>query len=132
MKPLLFRIILTWLLFLPVPIINGTLREKWYKNKIGERAAHQLGVAVLCPIYLLYAYVSLHDKISLLATGELWGIGAIWLLLTLCFEFGIGIAGGRTWEYMLADYKIWKGRIWPIVPAVVLVSPLVVKWIAEL
>jgi hypothetical protein len=123
------RIILTWLLFLPIPIINGLLREKWYKKAVGETAAHQIGTVVVSGFFLLYAYISLASVMNSFTNFQLWLIGFVWLVLTLVFEFGLGLANGRSWEYMLADYKIWRGRIWVIVLMVVLVSPFFVKWL---
>jgi hypothetical protein len=127
---IVIRVLLTWLLFLPVPIANGALRELWYKALMGERAAHQIGVPILCFVFLGYAYVSLRGEVAALSTPQLWSIGILWLTLTLAFEFGMGLAAGRSWSYMLADYRIWEGRIWPVVPLVVLVSPLIVRKLA--
>jgi small-conductance mechanosensitive channel len=125
---LLARILITWVLFLPVPVINGILRETWYKALIGTVAAHIIGVVIISAAFLGYAYVSLWSLVALLSSSQLWLIGFIWLILTLLFEFGIGITEGRSWSYMLADYKLWEGRIWPLVLATVLLSPIIVQW----
>ena len=126
---LLARILITWVLFLPVPVVNGILRETWYKAIIGTVAAHVIGVIIISAVFLGYAYVSLRSQVALLSSSQLWLIGFIWFILTLLFEFGIGIAEGRSWNYMLADYKIWKGRIWPLVLAIVFLSPMIVQWL---
>jgi hypothetical protein len=123
------RIIITWLLFLPVPIINGALREIWYKQIIGSLAAGQIGSILLSLIFLIYAYLSLRGRTHEMTPEQLVVIGLVWLELTLLFEFGIGLAGGRTWSYMLADYKVWEGRIWPLVLITVFSSPFIVKWL---
>ncbi len=127
MKDIFLRILITWLLFLPVPVINGILREKWYKALVGETAAHQIGTLVVSLFFVLYAYVALKDKIHGLSNTQLLFVGSFWLILTLIFEFGLGLVGGRSWSYMLADYKIWEGRIWPVVLIVVFLSPFMVK-----
>jgi len=126
---LLARILITWVLFLPVPVVNGILRETWYKAIIGTVAADVIGVIIISAVFLGYAYVSLRSQVALLSSSQLWLIGFIWFILTLLFEFGIGIAEGRSWNYMLADYKIWKGRIWPLVLAIVFLSPMIVRWL---
>ena len=126
---LLARILITWVLFLPVPVVNGILRETWYKAIIGTVAADVIGVIIISAVFLGYAYVSLRSQVALLSSSQLWFIGFIWFILTLLFEFGIGIAEGRSWNYMLADYKIWKGRIWPLVLAIVFLSPMIVRWL---
>ena len=59
-------------------------------------------------------------------------IGLIWLLLTLTFEFSLGLAGGHSWAEMLADYKIWEGKIWLLVPLTVFFRPVIVRTIVKL
>ena len=52
-------------------------------------------------------------------------IGALWLTLTVVFEFGFGhYVIGHPWKYLLADYNIFKGRLWSLVLLVTFVSPL--------
>lgn len=126
-KKLLIKIFITWLLFLPVPIINGLLRESWYKEIIGPLAAGQIGCLILSLVFLAYAFISLKKDVFNLKTKQLFLIGFIWLLLTLVFEFGLGLAGGRLWSYMLADYKVWEGKIWPLVLLTVFFSPIIVR-----
>ena len=53
----------------------------------------------------------------------LWAAGGLWLALTLAFEFGSGIAAGRPVEEMLADYALWRGRLWPLLLLATLVGP---------
>jgi hypothetical protein len=61
------------------------------------------------------------------ASRAAWSIGALWLLLTLAFEF---LAGhhliGDSWERLLAEYNVARGRIWILVLVSVLVAPVVV------
>lgn len=128
---MVIRVLLTWLLFLPVPVINGILREKWYKAIVGETAAHQIGTLVVSSMFLLYAFVSLKSKVNELSTLQLFYISLAWLIMTVIFEFGIGLAGGRSWDYMLQDYNILKGRIWVLVLAAVFFSPFIVKLIKQ-
>lgn len=126
-KKLLFKIAITWLLFLPVPIINGLLREFWYKDLLGPLLAGQLGCVLLSLIFLVYAKLALKKDIGQLNNQQLFSIGSIWLTATLIFEFSLGLAAGRSWSYMLADYQILEGRIWPLVLITVFFSPMVIK-----
>ena len=51
--------------------------------------------------------------------------GGWWLVLTLAFEFLAGhYLFGDSWDKLLADYSIARGRIWLLVPLVTLVAPL--------
>jgi len=57
-------------------------------------------------------------------------IGALWLTLTVAFEFGFGhYVMGHSWRYLLADYNILKGRLWSLVLLVTFVSPLFWRYI---
>lgn len=131
MNSLLLRALITWILFLPVPVFNGWLREKWYKASIGELASHQIGAVGISIIFILYAYVCLKGVVLQAPSWQLWCIGLLWLVLTLLFEFGIGIATGKTWKYMLSNYAIWRGRIWPVVLVTVLLSPFLIQLIVR-
>lgn len=128
-KSLVIRAVITWLLFLPVPIINGLLREKWYKPIVGQIAGHQIGTVVVSVFFVIYAYISLSGKVTELTANQLWLVGCLWLTLTLVFEFGLGFATGRSLKLILVDYNIFAGRIWPIVPFVTLTAPFIIRWI---
>ena len=53
-------------------------------------------------------------------------IGALWLVLTLAFEFGLGHALGRSWAALLADYDLSRGGLLSIGMVLLALSP----WIA--
>lgn len=118
-----------WFAFIPVPIINGILRESWYKAKIGELGANIIGVTVLSSVWVLYTYLFFKNQINEFSFGKLLLIGLIWLAMTLLFEFGMGFFAGRSLEYMLADYNILNGRLWPVFLLVVFFSPFILQFI---
>lgn len=95
----------------------------------GTAAAHQIGVAILSMAFLIYAFFSLRSYSAVLSVGQLLVVGLVWLLSTVAFEFGIGLATGRSWNYMLADYKVWEGRVWPFFLLVMLLSPFIIRLI---
>lgn len=123
----MLKIFLMWAAFIPVPIINGTLREGWYKAKVGEFGANVIGCVVLSAFFLTYTYLFFKNDLGGFSTSKLLLIGGIWLGLTLVFEFGIGLMGGRSWGYMLSDYNLFKGRLWPLVLVVIFFAPFIVK-----
>lgn len=128
-QDLLFRICVTWLLFIPIPIINGVLRERWYVHKIGPVRSGQIGCLVLAFAYLVFAFFSLREVAPTLSSSSLLSIGSIWLVLTLLFEFSIGLLGGRTWSVMLEEYDLAKGKLWPLVLLCIFLSPFILHWI---
>jgi len=123
----LLKIFLMWLLFLPVPVFNGFIRDKWYKHVLGELPAHIVGTIGVSLVFLFYVFLFFKKTILENTLSELFMMGAIWLILTIIFEFGIGLAAGRSWEYMLSDYNIIKGRIWPLLLSIVFFSPVTIR-----
>jgi hypothetical protein len=62
--------------------------------------------------------------------GAALAIGALWLALTLSFEFLAGhYAFGKDWAVLLEDYDLSRGRIWVTVLIIVLLAPL---WTARM
>jgi hypothetical protein len=57
----------------------------------------------------------------------LWILGLFWTALTIAFEFSFGYFRGLSWEAMLSDYNILKGRLWVLVLLTTLISPLLVS-----
>ncbi len=127
----MLKIFLMWVAFIPVPIINGSLREGCYKSKVGEFGANVIGFFVLSVFFLLYTYLFFKNDLGGFSAGRLFLIGGIWLGLTLAFEFGMGLTAGRSWSYMFADYNIAKGRLWPLVLIVILFAPLIIKQVIK-
>lgn len=122
----LSRIVITWLLFLPIPIINGLLREYFYKKRLGEFDSNIVGFVVLSVIFIFYAYLSLRDYLNTMTGYDLFLVGLCWLIFTLLFEFGMGFFSGRSMPYMLADYNVLKGCLWPLVLVIIATSPFIV------
>lgn len=125
------KIILVWFAFIPVPIINGVLREGWYKAKVGDLWSNIIGCITLSVIFLLYVFLFFHNQIQSISTSQLFLMGFIWLIMTLVFEFGIGLINHRSLSYMLADYNIFKGRLWPLVLLTIFLSPHLIKLIVK-
>jgi len=64
----------------------------------------------------------------LASTAAALRVGAIWVALTVAFEFGFGHYVEHTpWQTLLADYDVTNGRTWLVVPAWTLLAPAVVR-----
>ena len=110
-------------------ILNATVREKVYKNALGELAAHQLSTATLIIIIGIYTWlISLGWKLE--SAGQALIVGGIWIGLTVSFEFGFGrLVMKHTWERLLHDYNIMEGRVWILVLLWTLLAPLTINLI---
>lgn len=111
-----------WLLLLAVMMVNGTVRVLVLQPRLGESAARQLatvvGIVLMLALSRLFVrWTGVHDA------GALLGVGALWLVLTLAFEFGFGAVRGASLDEMLADYDVLRGRLWPLFLAATLLGP---------
>jgi len=118
---------LAWLGGPVIGIANGTLRELAYKDRVGELTAHQLSTGSAIGLFAAYFDV-LARRHPLPSTRDALQVGAAWLALTIAFEcgFGRGVAHA-SWEQLLADYDLRKGRLWPLVLAWIALGPAVVR-----
>lgn len=114
--------LLLWFPMMLIAVLNGTVRDLVYKKYTGELTAHQLSTASLLVLLGIYIRWTMQQYPPATAATALQ-IGCGWMLLTLLFEFGLGRIRGRSWQVVLADYQIQKGRIWVLIPAWVLVAP---------
>ena len=110
-----------------IGIANGTLREVACKDLVGERTAHQLSTASAIALFAGY-FALLARRRPLGSTRDALAVGAAWLALTIAFEFGFGRGVAHTsWDELLADYDLRKGRLWPLVLAWIALGPALVR-----
>jgi len=83
------RALLVWLLMMAVETIHGMLRNRFLVPVLGDVGARQIGVLIGSAIILGIA-VLLIGWIRPTSERALLAIGALWLVLTLAFEFGLG------------------------------------------
>lgn len=111
----------------PIGIANGVAREAIYSRRVSERTAHQVSSVTAVAAFAAYFDV-LERRWPLPSAGVALKVGAAWTLLTVAFEFGFGrLAAEQSWETLLADYNLAKGRTWPLVLAWITVGPAVVS-----
>jgi hypothetical protein len=122
--------IMFWLVLVILGISNGVIREKTYGRYLTELQAHQLStvtgiIAMTVAVWLLALFIrprSLEMAII---------IGVIWLSLTVAFEFGFGhLVAGHSWERLLADYNLFRGRLWSLLLLWILFLPSLVYMIS--
>ena len=68
-----------------------------------------------------------------LSFAQYAGVGLLWLLLTLAFEFGFGLlVRGESLVALLEAYRFREGNIWPIVLVVVAAAPAFAAYVRGL
>jgi hypothetical protein len=118
------RAMTVWLLMAVLAVVNGMVRNTLISPRTGEYAGHVISTVFFCILsffvmWLLLPWIGPWDR------GQVWRIGITWLCSTVAFEF---IAGryvfGNSWEKLLADYNIFRGRLWIAVLVLQLFGPL--------
>ena len=123
MSRVLRRAILVWLLLLVAMFAAGAFRVAVVAPRLSpfgtEVAGALLGIALI--LALTRPFIRSLERPRLVTLA---GIGALWLALTLAFEFGVfHYVGGKGWESLLAEYDVAEGHLWPFVLAAVALAP---------
>ncbi len=122
---MILRYILGWFVLLIAAIINGAIRDKVYKESLGELTAHQ--VSTLTGILLFGVVIWGMNRVwPIESSRQAWTIGLIWLVMTMCFEFlFFHYVTGHPWSELLGNYNIFEGRVWVMLLLWVLVAPYI-------
>jgi hypothetical protein len=117
------RALIIWFALLALAVANGGFREAVLIPRFGPHTGHIVSTIMLCAGILIVTYVAV-GWIHPGSRGDAIAIGLAWLALTLAFEFGFGRARGKRWAELLADYDVFKGRIWVLVLVTTAIAPL--------
>ena len=120
---MLFRAVLVWIGLMVAAILNGALRAAILIPRLGESGGHVVSTLVLCAVIALVTWTSV-AWIDPATLTEAAGVGALWLSMTIAFEFGAGhYLFGRPWAVLLEDYHVLQGRIWILVLLTTALAP---------
>jgi hypothetical protein len=119
--------LVAWLGMVVVALLNGTIRALVTQPLLGETTARFLATLLLLGLVTGYEWWLL-GRLPIPTVRLGWLVGTCWLALTLSFEFGFGrFVEHLSWQTMLADYDLSRGRIWVLVPLWLLVAPVVLR-----
>lgn len=124
------RWVVAWLGASVLGIANGGIRDFGYEKRVGDSTAGQISTGTLIALLALYFWV-LQRRWPLASRRDALSVGAIWVVLTVLFEFGFGSAAeGLAWGEMLEPYDVTKGNVWILVLLWIAAGPIVVRAIA--
>jgi len=120
------KYMLVWLVLAVVATLNGILRQFTYGKSLSDLVAHQ--VSTVTAILLTGLVVWQFNRIwPIESAAQAITIGVLWLLATMAFEFGFGhYVAGHSWDHLLADHKLFEGRIWSLFLVWMAVLPFVI------
>lgn len=120
---MLAKALLVWILLVAVAVLNGGLREAFLAPRFGELGGHVISTGILCGLIFSVAWLTI-PWVGPRGVQQAQLIGAAWAVLTIAFEFLAGhYLFGNSWERLLADYNLLRGRVWILVPLASLLAP---------
>ena len=121
----MWKYLSAWFVMLLVSIANGALRDFTYGQYISELSAHQLSTvtSILALGIIIWYFVKRYPPKS---TQQAILTGALWMTLTIAFEFiFFHYVGGHSWSALLANYNVLNGRVWVAVLIWVAIAPYI-------
>lgn len=121
----LLRSFLLWLLFIPLAILNGVMRDLVLAPSLGDAAGRALSSVTLSALILGVAMLFI-KRIGVNTLTWLLIVGSFWLVLTVLFEFSFFLlVMGHPMDELLLDYDLFRGRLWLLVLATTFFAPLI-------
>jgi hypothetical protein len=106
-----FRALLVWLVIIVAESVHGTLRTLYLAPAIGDFPARRVGVFIGTALIFLIA-LAFSRWIGAQTRQQLLGIGLLWVVLTVMFEFGLGRGVFHyDWSRILSDYDLSRGGL---------------------
>ena len=126
---MMVRALVVWFILLVLASANGALREGVIIPAAGDVAGRAVSTILLSAIILLLSWLTI-GWMAPRSAGEAWAIGALWVALTLAFEFLAGrYLFGKPWPDLFEDYNLAAGRIWILALITTAVAPwLMARW----
>ncbi len=120
------RATLAWMLMMLAETGHGVVREIFVAPVIGAQHARQIGVLTGSLIVLAIAWL-LARWIDARRPRTQYQVGALWVALTLMFEFALGRATGASWARLFADYNPAQGGFLLLGLLVMFLAPRIVS-----
>lgn len=118
----MIKYFIAWFPMLLIAIINGAIREALFKKYVSEQAAHRLSTITLLIFFGFFIWFVMRKYPPESGQQALF-VGFLWVVLTLLFEFGFGLSRGRSWNSLIGEYDVFKGKLWLLVPLWLGISP---------
>ena len=120
----LMRVLTVWLILAVLMSANGILRETVLRSSLGDRPADVLSAALGITLILVVTAFGFRPLAGL-ALSRLIAVSVLLVGLTVVFEVVIGrLVDHKSWAELAGNYAFWRGQLWPLVLAVVALSPI--------
>lgn len=102
------QVFLVWFLIIIAETLHGILRTLYITPLIGDHAARQIGMLIGSILIFLIAWFTIR-WIGAYTRKDQLSIGTVWVILTILFEFLLGIMLNYPISRILSDYDITQG-----------------------
>ena len=123
MSSMLIKVIGIWFVIVVAAILNGVFREKILVPTIGANMAFPLSGILLAVLVFLITLMF----VTFIGSSEsktYIGVGVLWVMLTLSFEFMFGyFVIGKSWQEILNIFNIMNGDLFIVVLFTSAISP---------
>lgn len=103
----------TWLMIIPLAVLNGALRDFALHPLLGWYALPVSGV-LLCGMIVLLTWLRV-PRFGNCGLRQLVLVGVVWAVLAVIFECLLGVALNRPWVDLAAAYDLRSGNLWLLV-----------------
>lgn len=107
------KLFLLWLPMIALAFANAALRETTFVPHMPELRAHQWSTLTLSLLCTAYAWI-IFPHLGIATAQQALLAGSAWSLLTVAFEFTLGLTTRKSWSYMVRQYDILSGHLWPL------------------
>lgn len=121
-RQLVLRAIAVWLLIAAAEVVHGILRMQYLRPLVGDLRARQLAVISGSLIVLAIAYLT-RRFLRAATVQQQFAVGALWVVLMVSFDFGIGRWIGYGWSRLLQDFDPSRGGFMLVGLALMVCAP---------
>lgn len=115
-----------------VETLHGILRVRFLNSRLGDHRARQISVLTGSAMILLIGWFT----IPWIGPSSLWeslAVGALWLILMLTFDLGLGrLYFGFSWRRLARDFDVRQGGFLGFGMTVLFLTPLIIATIRGL
>jgi peptidoglycan/LPS O-acetylase OafA/YrhL len=120
----IFRAFAVWLIIIFAESIHGTIRQLFLAPLVGDFPARRIAVFTGMILIFLITYFFIL-WINAPSVKSLFAVGLMWVVLTVVFEFGLGIfVFGYSSERIFDDYDLTRGGLMGFGLLFMLLAPL--------
>lgn len=113
---------------MPIAIANGVARNLLYMPYVGDLFAHQISTIIGITLFVFVGYLFFRGIVKEYSYRELILSGLFLVIMTILFEFGFcHFVDNISWKKCLADYNIFKGRVWTLFLFAEFMTPALIK-----